>query len=254
MNRATFGILNIPAHRDGDYLATLVQWGALPDVVPVPNASRLLSALCKQNPGAVLKVVRDAVIEGGIPWCGLSHSGEWLPGMMRLLHPLVEKPRISKKSDANYASFAYATTGAVHWDAIGIRPADAVDLLRRRGRKIPDELLELYPAKVGAGETAIADTAAPVTVRKQRAAIPKRGGDSLTVAMIVGYDWLEKAHKRPPTCRALFDWLKDNDETGAVIDSKDDALIIRLGSGEKEVPYSAFVDRFSRLPQRKTTR
>jgi hypothetical protein len=71
--------------------------------------------------------------------------------------------------------------------------------------------------------------------------------------MIAAYDVLREKHRTQPTCRALFDWLKDNDETGAVEDSRDDVLTFRRGDGGlKDVEFEAFEDRFSRLPQRKT--
>lgn len=81
----------------------------------------------------------------------------------------------------------------------------------------------------------------------------KQGGDRLTRAMIAAYDVLTERHRTQPTCRALFDWLKDNDETGAVEDSQDDVLTFRRADGGlKDVAFEAFEDRFSRLPQRKT--
>lgn len=98
--------------------------------------------------------------------------------------------------------------------------------------------------KVGAGHTA----KAPAGKTKG-----KQGGDRLTRAMIAAYDRLTERHHTQPTCRALFDWLKDNDETGAVEDSQDDVLTFRRGDGGlKDVTFDAFTDRFSRLPQRKT--
>lgn len=81
----------------------------------------------------------------------------------------------------------------------------------------------------------------------------KQGGDRLTRAMIAAYDVLTEKHRTQPTCRALFDWLKDNDNTGAVEDSQDDVLTFCRGDGGlKDVAFEAFKDRFSRLPQRKT--
>jgi hypothetical protein len=83
----------------------------------------------------------------------------------------------------------------------------------------------------------------------------KQGGDRLTVAMIKGYDFLTSAHGLPPKCRSLFDWLKVNDDTGAIEDSQDDVLTFLRGDGGlKDVTFEAFKDRFTRLPQRKKPR
>lgn len=125
-------------HKTGDYLKTLNDWGELPEVVTVPNVARLLAALCKQNPSAIVKVLEGAIETNQITywsWVATANGGEW-------------------EQDTETVD---AATGRLHLGSIGIRPADAVGLLVKRGRRVPPELLELLPAPA-------TDTATPERV------------------------------------------------------------------------------------------
>jgi hypothetical protein len=127
-------------------------------------------------------------------------------------------------------------------------PVDVIAWAKSKKLRLPRQFLD---AQFGGTEQT-----APVTGGAggtTRAKVGKQGGDRLTRAMIAAYNVLTEKHRTQPTCRALFDWLKDNDETGAVEDSQDDVLTFRRGDGGlKDVEFEAFEDRFSRLPQRKT--
>jgi len=152
----TFGILAVPELRPGDYLATLHEWGALPEVIPVIEAAWLLATLCKQNPAALRKIIMDAIGADDIRFWGLSHSGEWREGMFRILHKPIGKPKIRPETNSRTAAVTlqFKTHGPLHVEAMGINPADVVKLLERRGRKVPHELLTLIqPAPAQATAT-----------------------------------------------------------------------------------------------------
>jgi hypothetical protein len=127
-------------------------------------------------------------------------------------------------------------------------PGEVIAWAKAKQLRLPRQFLD---AQFGGTEQTAA--AAGGAGGRARAKGGKQGGDRLTRAMIAAYDVLREKHRTQPTCRALFDWLKDNDETGAVEDSRDDVLTFRRGDGGlKDVEFEAFEDRFSRLPQRKT--
>lgn len=134
------------------------------------------------------------------------------------------------------SAFAEWAVSVAKWESL---PPELVAMVQTSDKKVPASTSKI----VGAGETAAG------TAGKAKG---KQGGDRLTRAMIAAYDRLMKKHGTQPTCRALFDWLKDNDDTGAVEAFEDDALTFRRGDGGlKDVTFEAFTDRFSRLPQRK---
>lgn len=143
------GALRLPPTRDGEFLKTLHQWGELPDVVPVPEVAALLSSLTGQNQAALLKVLERAILGRHVHFFGLTNRDEWAPGMMRVLMSRKGKPKIRPPSAADTTTRFTATfepTGRLHVEAMGLRPADAVTLLVKRGRKIPPELCEFVPA------------------------------------------------------------------------------------------------------------
>lgn len=121
-------VLEPQPHRTGDYLKTLHDWGALPEIVTVPNVARLLALLCKQNPAAILKALEGAIETQQIKywsWGATPHGGAW-------------------KEDAETILIQNGV-GVLHLGSMGIRPIDAVALLVARGRKVPPELLGLLP-------------------------------------------------------------------------------------------------------------
>jgi hypothetical protein len=138
-------VLTPPAPRQGDYLDTLEQWGSLPQYLPLPDAARLIGHKCKQNPAALLKILEEAVLDDAIPFAGLHSSGEWVPGMVRFLHRYQGKPRVKPNEAGAQWSAELESAGRLHSEAVGVRIGDAVALLAKRGRKIPDELRHLLP-------------------------------------------------------------------------------------------------------------
>lgn len=137
--------LTPPAPREGDYLDTLEQWGSLPQFLPLPDAARLIGHKCKQNPSALLKILEEAVLDDAIPFAGLHSSGEWVPGMVRFFHRYQGKPRVKPNEEGAQWSAALESAGRLHSEAVGVRIGDAVALLAKRGRKIPEELRHLLP-------------------------------------------------------------------------------------------------------------
>lgn len=138
-------VLTPPAPREGDYLDTLEQWGSLPQFLPLPDAARLIGHKCKQNPSALLKILEEAVLDDAIPFAGLHSSGEWVPGMVRFFHRYQGKPRVKPNEEGAQWSAALESAGRLHSEAVGVRIGDAVALLAKRGRKIPEELRHLLP-------------------------------------------------------------------------------------------------------------
>lgn len=138
-------VLTPPAPREGDYLDTLEQWGSLPQYLPLPDAARLIGHKCKQNPSALLKILEEAVLDDAIPFAGLHSSGEWVPGMVRFFHRYQGKPRVKPNEEGAQWSAALESAGRLHSEAVGVRIGDAVALLAKRGRKIPEELRHLLP-------------------------------------------------------------------------------------------------------------
>lgn len=138
-------VLTPPAPREGDYLDTLEQWGSLPQYLPLPDAARLIGHKCKQNPAAILKILEEAVIDETIPFAGLHSSGEWVPDMLRFFQRYQGKPRVKPNDGGAQWSAAIESAGRLHSEAVGVQIGDAVALLAKRGRKIPDELRHLLP-------------------------------------------------------------------------------------------------------------
>lgn len=138
-------VLTPPAPREGDYLDTLEQWGSLPQYLPLPDAARLIGHKCKQNPSALRKILEEAVLDDAIPFAGLLSSGEWEPGMLRVWQRYQGKPRVKPNEEGAQVSVRLDSLGRLHSEAVGVRIGDAVALLAKRGRKIPEELRHLLP-------------------------------------------------------------------------------------------------------------
>ena len=138
-------VLTPPAPREGDYLDTLEQWGSLPQYLPLPDAARLIGHKCKQNPSALLKILEEAVLDDAIPFAGMLSTGAWEPGMLRVWQRYQGKPRVKPNEEGTQVSVRLDSLGRLHSEAVGVRIGDAVALLAKRGRKIPDELRHLLP-------------------------------------------------------------------------------------------------------------
>ncbi len=136
-------VLTPPAPREGDYLDTLEQWGSLPQYLPLPDAARLIGHKCKQNPSALLKILEEAVLDDAIPFAGMLSTGAWEPGMLRVWQRYQGKPRVKPNEEGAQVSVRLDSLGRLHSEAVGVRIGDAVALLAKRGRKIPDELRHL---------------------------------------------------------------------------------------------------------------
>ncbi|ENO80538.1 hypothetical protein B447_12192 [Thauera sp. 27] len=153
-------VLTPPAPRAGDYLDTLEQWGSLPEFLPLPDAARLIGHKCRQNPAALLKILEEAVLSDAIPFAGLDSSGEWVPDMVRVFHRYQSKPRIKPTEEGPHILAVLESAGRLHSEAMAVRVGDAVALLAKRGRKIPEELRHLLPdappvqAKPATGDSA----------------------------------------------------------------------------------------------------
>ena len=160
-------VLTPPAPREGDYLDTLEQWGSLPQYLPLADAARLIGHKCKQNPSALLKILEEAVLDDAIPFAGLLSSGEWVPGMVRTFHRFQGKPRVKPNEEGAQWSAALEPAGRLESRAMGVRIGDAVALLAKRGRKIPDELRHLLPDATPA-PTETAAPGAPLARQKHQ--------------------------------------------------------------------------------------
>ena len=138
-------VLTPPAPREGDYLDTLEQWGSLPQYLPLADAARLIGHKCKQNPSALLKILEEAVLDDAIPFAGMLSTGTWEPGMLRVWQRYQGKPRVKPNEEGAQVSVRLDSLGRLHSEAVGVRIGDAVALLAKRGRKIPEELRHLLP-------------------------------------------------------------------------------------------------------------
>ncbi len=104
------------------------------------------------------------------------------------------------------------------------------------------EASELYPEE--------SETPSAPTPAKQR---KRTRVERLTAAMMIARDDLQAKRKRTPTAREVFDWLKENDETGTVDDHTDDALLWVTSEGKlKTTKWSAFENLYSRWRNRQT--
>lgn len=118
MSTQKFGTnFTIELPRTGAYLASLSKWGALPEVVKVKEAVRLLMALCPENESALPQVVNDAIRDDEISlWVFV--DGKWVN---------------------EFNGPADASTQSVFYE-FGINPNDFLVLLEKRGVHLPDEL------------------------------------------------------------------------------------------------------------------
>jgi len=142
----SIGRLEVPSARDEHYLQTLEQWGALPEVLAIQDAATLIGSMCGQNPAALRKLITDAVVNHELRFWGLSHHGGWVESMFRVFYPYEGKPRVRLDPNGDIKNIeAYLKTeGArLHVEATGVNPADILELLQKRGRKIPDGLRSL---------------------------------------------------------------------------------------------------------------
>lgn len=151
-------VMKPPTIHKGDYLATLHQWGELPEVVPIIGATNMLAVLVKQNPAALAKVLRAAIESGELPFWGwnsnrANEEGKpdpgWTHNMIMWLRPVRKVARANAPSEPGSTVFTLEIddkAGRIHWEATGVNPADAVALLVKRGRKVPPELQDFIPA------------------------------------------------------------------------------------------------------------
>ena len=171
-----------PTQHDGTFLSTLQAWGELPNVLHITDVARLLGVLCKQSQKAIYKVLKGAATSGEIEpfgWKLDGSEGHWEKNYIRRLDTL--KP-LHKKRDGEKSIFhCELVPGQIHWDAIGICPADAVGLLVKRGRTVPPELLDLMPA-----------TPAPPVVVTGASDAPATQGNIMKKAALIAaleHDW-----------------------------------------------------------------
>lgn len=185
-------VLTPPPPQSGDYIETLEQWGALPEVLPLPDAAGFIGHRCNQNPAAILKVLEQAVLRFEIPFSGLTSAGVWEPGFIRFFHRFKDKPVVTNEGGgAAQVAFALEHGGRLHSEAMGVSIADAVALLAKRGRKLPDELRHLLPEQPAPEAVDIAPVVGDETPKERRArllqwreaeeAIDKRGAHARTV-------------------------------------------------------------------------
>lgn len=129
-----------------EHLDALEMWGDLPKVLSVPEAAEFLAAKSKQNPAAIKKILTKAIVIGDLEFFGLSHDGQWVPGMMRVLQKMDGRPRIETEGGREYMVLTFSGRGdRLHVEAMGIDPREGVALLVKRGRKVPAELTHLLP-------------------------------------------------------------------------------------------------------------
>lgn len=130
-----------------DHLDTLENWGELPKILSIPEAANFIAAKCKQNPAAIKKVFTKALLTGELQFWGLSSSGEWIPGLVRVLQRMDGKPaRKTGEDGREYLVLPFSgEKDQFHLEAMGINPRDGVALLASRGRKIPSDLRHLLP-------------------------------------------------------------------------------------------------------------
>lgn len=143
-------MLQEPTPQDGDYVATLEEWGGLPEILSLPDAAAFVAHRCRQNPQAVRKVLEDAVQTGEIRFWGLTGQGdaaEWKPFLLRMVHRFA-KGGVTPTEDGQgvMVTGIIERTGRLHSEVMGVNAVDVVQLLRRRGRKIPEALLSLLRA------------------------------------------------------------------------------------------------------------
>lgn len=197
-------VLTPPAPREGDYLDTLEQWGSLPQYLPLPDAARLIGHKCKQNPSALRKILEEAVLDDAIPFAGLLSSGEWEPGMLRVWQRYQGKPRVKPNEEGAQVSVRLDSLGRLHSEAVGVRIGDAVALLAKRGRKIPDELRHLLPdappapneAATG-GSARTRHDAIQIEIDDVKAGLEQRG-EPVTPAKVMAM--LKERAGRPDSC------------------------------------------------------
>lgn len=139
------GILMMPPVRDAAYLSTLEQWGALPEVLSVPEAALLIGKMCGQNPAALQKLFEAAIVGREIRFWGLSDKGGWIENMERAYVEHEGKPRLTLRNDGTvgYKVKVNIESARLHIEAMGVNPADVLALLVKRGRAVPDALRSL---------------------------------------------------------------------------------------------------------------
>lgn len=151
-------------------MASLLKWGALPDIVSVQEAVSLITALCPEKKSALPKVINDAIRGDEIPlWC-LS-NGKW-----------VEK-------------FAGTTVPGTQTELyeFGINPTDFLVMLMKRGVPIPDELKPLSRAVSSTDSPSSAEPATTGPAEDQP--LPLTSSD--LASCFDGLHWNEKEWKKP---------------------------------------------------------
>lgn len=147
MSSCPVTLLNPPPAQDGEYLNTLEQWGELPEYLTIPNAARFIAHASRQNQHAIQKIIIKAILATPpLPFAGLKSNGEWEAGMFRLLIDIQGKPRLRPADDGIKFTLALADIGMLHVEAMGVKIPDVLELLVKRGRKIPEELRHMLPA------------------------------------------------------------------------------------------------------------
>lgn len=146
-HRIPVTLLTPPQQHDAKFLETLHAWGDLPEVVPVQDAARLLAVLCRQNPSAIERVLKSAIEQMELKFWGWTseNGGRWIEDLLRFLHTVKGVTEKTNTEEEITYTLELCPDAPIHWAAMGIRPADAVELLSTRGRKVPPELLGLLP-------------------------------------------------------------------------------------------------------------
>lgn len=158
------GVLDMAPPEQGDYYTTLAEWGGLPRVIALPDAANFLGKATGQNAKALLKLLGDAVFMQEIPCWGRSSSEAWVPDMIRFwTGPMRTQVSSDQGIVVRRDELPQTQTRAnLHVEAMGIAPLDALGLLKKRGRRIPSQLLELLSPTDKGADGAVTEKAALV--------------------------------------------------------------------------------------------
>lgn len=194
LHRVPVTLLTPPKQHDAHFLETLHVWGDLPEVVPVQDAARLLAILCRQNPLAVERVIKSAVEQMELKFWGWTseNGGRWIEDMLRVLQKVKGVSEKSRSGEEITYTLELDPDAPIHWDAMGIRPQDAVELLSKRGRKVPTELLALLPNRSTEGGAQHDEQTASEPVRETT---EQRQGRRLARLRELGGDFVERGPK-----------------------------------------------------------
>ena len=124
--------------------------------------------------------------------------------MLRVWQRYQGKPRVKPNEEGAQVSVRLDSLGRLHSEAVGVRIGDAVALLAKRGRKIPEELRHLLPdstpapnmpARGGSARTRHDDM--QIEIDDVRAGLEQRG-EPATPAKVMAM--LKARAGRPDSC------------------------------------------------------